>query len=514
MAAVSPALSKPAFDPIFLPGSGSDHTISLREHSLVTSRFPSRLPSRLPSPAPSSCASDADGCSYPTDLLPPSPSCSPVQILRKEKPTLLTLPTEILIIILRQLFVLRKGHTYPYPQVPQISREEAAALCATCKLLRGLVLQFGSYPRDLFMDDISGVSDWPQVDSGLVVGVRPRFQFVLEPIWTLSQRLSLRWLDSGPLVWKEGAKNSIWAVLKAKSDEKYGLQAERLKPDTPAGGRALRADLVNTTGYKPPNPRLYLESCRAYLWQDQPCPAPVPTQSRYWPRYSTPLLADFTAIISTAETLYKLDINFPGAIELFTKCVLSSSSPYLQTLKELDLRNGTEICFPPPTGLFQAISRLRLLELLSLTGNCGGREARFPVHERLMRGIHVHPQEGEKVKRRIADLWGWECPAITKAPRPPGLRVCNVFDMAGVTISGEGKSSGIFRGTCWPWPDVRPDVRGNEDKDEYMYDDNVILFSMRPGTNMSDAMLRLKIQYHITTRGNPLLTWYECGTGV
>lgn len=150
-----------------------------------------------------------------------------------------------------------------------------------------------------------------------------------------------------------------------------------------------------------------------------------------------------------------LKLNFPGALEAFAEAVMAlpEDARVWGTVKELHLRNGNEMCFPPPRNLFLAIGRLRGLEKLQVEGNCSGMDHLFSAKERKKRGVYVAEDEGSPISRStVRSLWGWECTALEIPMKPPGLKICKVTGMPGLAAAPGGKSDGVWnwRGDDWP----------------------------------------------------------------
>ena len=123
----------------------------------------------------------------------------------------------------------------------------------------------------------------------------------------------------------------------------------------------------------------------------------------------------------------------------------------LGNLRTLKLRNGNEMCFPPPKKLCVAISRLCGVEVVIVQGNCSGRKRLFSVQERRKRGVFV--AEGDDFLGDVrSSLWGWECEALEMPEKPGRLRVCTFFGMPGWGEGKGGRSSGVWSTMFNGWP--------------------------------------------------------------
>ncbi|KAF8417825.1 hypothetical protein EV426DRAFT_351837 [Tirmania nivea] len=425
-AIISPTSTKPSFDPIFLPGASEPTTTS------------SRVPSRLPSLASSDSAPNSP--TIPCNL-PPSPSASPIPLhswKAQPKPSLLTLPSEILRHILwycsspsPNLFRLARDQIYLdriRRNLPDLPIGTAKALYATCRTLRHFLLDLGLRGEGLRIQSTSGILGWK----------------LTPPIRSIAKEIILRWDDGGMIVWPFGVEEAQWKLIKSRSDATYGLQTavEETPPKPPK-----RADQISMSGEKPKDPKAYMEACRAYL---QRPPPPPPAAKKHRPGVKE----EVGMLLKGCERLETLTMDFPGALGVFTDVVMGLKEDevlgVLGNLKTLKLRNGNEMCFPPPKKLCVAISRLRGIEVVSVQGNCGGREGLFSVKERRKRGVYV--AEGGKCGNVVAELWGWECEALEMPEKPGKLRICTFLGMPGLVEVRGGWSSGVWSTGFNGWP--------------------------------------------------------------
>ncbi|RPB22658.1 hypothetical protein L211DRAFT_850412 [Terfezia boudieri ATCC MYA-4762] len=423
---ISPTPTKPSFDPIFLSGV-SEPTTAI-----------SRVPSRLPSPAAS------DSAPYSPTIpcnLPPSPSASPIPLLSGEalsKPTLLTLPSEILRHILwycsspsPNLFRLARDQIYidrMRRNLPDLPIGTAKALYATCHSLRHFLLDLGLRGEGLRIQSTCGILGWK----------------LTPPIWSIAKEINLRWDDGGMIIWPFGVEEAQWKLIKSRSDATYGPQTPVEEPPTQP---PKRADQINMSGGKPKDLKAYMEACRAYIKRPPP---PPPAAKKHKPG----VREEVGMLLSGCGRLETLTMDFPGALEVFTEVVMGLKEEEilgaLGNLKTLTLRNGSEMCFPPPKKLCVAISRLHGVEAVSVQGNCGGRDGLFSVRDRRKRGVYV--AEGGEYGDVVGSLWGWECEALEMPKKPGKLRICTFLGMPGLGEGAEGRSSGVWSTVFNGWP--------------------------------------------------------------
>ena len=352
--------------------------------------------------------------------------------------TLLTLPPEIV----RQILYfcsaprpnLPRGGELNHPQLQcnlPFLRTTAKSISSTCKALRIFLLDLGCCGESLRIPSVEGIRHWA----------------LTPPIWQNSRDISLRWDDTGLFTWAWGVEEAQWEIIKTQSDALYGVREPETEVQAP---KPLRADQINMTGEKPKDLKAYAEACRAYLRHPSP---PAPSAKRH----RAGLAQDLYALLSGCKRLHTLNMDFPGAMDAFTKAVmeLPEDASVLDTVGVLELRNGNEMLFPPPQRLFVAISRLRALQEVRVTTNCGNRNTLFSIKERKRRGIYFEGgQEGVCEKAEVlSGLWGWACERLEPAKMPMGLKKCMVYSMPGLAPREwlvDGRSTGVWTWYNWP----------------------------------------------------------------